>query len=171
MTNVKAKLLAGVAGFAALGFAVTTASADQLLTGSITSATGQKLEGVQVSAKKEGSTITTNVYTDLNGDYFFPAMSDGKYRVWAQALGFQTAKGEVDLKPASAKTSSSPKSRTPRRGFASCLRKCWSMRCRRTPSPTPTSRRSSPMNAPDATRPAIRCSSSSTRPAGTRSST
>jgi hypothetical protein len=93
---IRGKLLAGAATLVVAGFA-TAASADQLLTGSITSATGQKLEGVQVSAKKEGSTITTNVYTDLNGDYFFPAMADGKYRVWAQALGFQTSKGEVDL--------------------------------------------------------------------------
>ena len=50
-----------------------------------------------MSAKKEGSTITTNVYTDINGEYFFPAMADGKYQVWAQTLGFQTAKGAVDL--------------------------------------------------------------------------
>ena len=68
-----------------------------MLTGSIASATGQKLDGVQVSAKKEGSTITTSVYTDQNGDYFFPPLADGKYRVWAQALGFQTATGAVDL--------------------------------------------------------------------------
>jgi len=79
------------------GLAATTASADQLLTGSIVSAAGQKLEGVLVSAKKEGSTITTSVYTDLNGEYFFPAIPDGKYQVWAQTLGFQTAKGAVDL--------------------------------------------------------------------------
>ena len=68
-----------------------------MLTGSIASAAGQKLEGVLVSAKKEGSTITTNVYTDQNGEYFFPAMADGKYHVWAQTLGFKTAKGAVDL--------------------------------------------------------------------------
>src|SRR4030088_2301074 len=99
MTQVQRKLLAGVASLVVVGFAATTASADQLLTGSITSATGQKLEGVLVSAKKEGSTITTTVYTDLNGDYFFPAMADGKYQVWAQTLGFQTAKGAGDLPP------------------------------------------------------------------------
>jgi streptogramin lyase len=93
---MRGQLLAGVAGLALVG-AVGTASADQLLSGSITSASGQKLEGVQISAKKEGSTITTSVYTDLNGDYFFPALPDGKYRVWAQALGFETSKGEVDL--------------------------------------------------------------------------
>src|SRR5580693_1268756 len=96
MTHVRCQLLAGVAGLA-LAAAASGASADQLLTGSITSASGQKLEGVQVSAKKEGSTITTSVYTDQNGDYFFPPMADGKYQVWAQALSFQTTKGAVDL--------------------------------------------------------------------------
>ena len=97
MTQIRGMLLASAAGLVVVGFAATTASADQLLTGSIASTAGQKLEGVLVSAKKEGSTITTSVYTDLNGDYFFPAMADGKYQVWAQALGFQTAKDAVDL--------------------------------------------------------------------------
>jgi streptogramin lyase len=97
MTHAREKLLASVAGLVVVGFAATTASADQLLTGAIASAAGQKLEGVLVSAKKDGSTITTSVYTDLNGEYFFPAMADGKYQVWAQTLGFQTAKGAVDL--------------------------------------------------------------------------
>jgi hypothetical protein len=97
MNQVQGRLLASVASLVVVGFAATTACADQLLTGSIASAAGQKLEGVLVSAKKDGSTITTSVYTDLNGDYFFPAMADGKYQVWAQTLGFQTAKGAVDL--------------------------------------------------------------------------
>jgi hypothetical protein len=96
MTHTRGKLLASVAGLV-VGFAAGGASADQLLTGAITSASGQKLEGVLVSAKKEASTITTNVYTDQNGEYFFPAMADGKYDVWAQTLGFKTAKGAVDL--------------------------------------------------------------------------
>ena len=38
--------MACVAGLVVFGFAAATASADQLVTGSITSATGQKLEGV-----------------------------------------------------------------------------------------------------------------------------
>ncbi|HKD29500.1 MAG TPA: hypothetical protein VKC66_26780, partial [Xanthobacteraceae bacterium] len=67
MTHVRGQLLAGVAGLVVVG-AMSTASADQLLTGSITSASGQKLEGVLVSAKKEGSTITNSVYTDQNGE-------------------------------------------------------------------------------------------------------
>jgi hypothetical protein len=32
-----------------------------------------------------------------NGDYFFPALPDGKYNLWAQTLGFETSKGEIDL--------------------------------------------------------------------------
>src|SRR5215472_8038928 len=96
MMHIRGKLLASVAGLV-VGFAAGSASADQLLTGSITSASGQKLEGVQVSAKKDGATITTSVYTDQNGEYFFPPMADGKYQVWAQALGFLTAKSAVDL--------------------------------------------------------------------------
>src|SRR5580692_8335575 len=100
MTHMRGQLLASVAGLALTGAVAvvpSAASADQLLTGSIASATGQKLDGVQVSAKKDGSTITTNVYTDQNGEYFFPAMADGKYQVWAQALGFETANSAVDL--------------------------------------------------------------------------
>src|ERR1700683_3000265 len=96
MTQVRGKLLASVASLVVIGF-VAPASADQLLTGSIASATGQKLDGVQVSAKKEGSTITTSVYTDENGDYFFPPLADGKYQVWAQALGLNTVRDAVDL--------------------------------------------------------------------------
>src|SRR5215468_4124732 len=99
MTQIRGKLLASVAGLV-VGFAASGASADQLLTGSIVSASGQKLDGVQVSAKKEGSTITTSVYTDQNGDYLFPPMADGKYQVWAQALGFHTAKDAVELSAA-----------------------------------------------------------------------
>src|SRR5882757_359235 len=96
MTHVRGQLLASVAGLVLVG-GMSTASADQLLTGSIASASGQKLEGVLISAKREGSTITTSVYTDQNGDYFFPALPDGKYNVWAQTLGFETVKGQVDL--------------------------------------------------------------------------
>ncbi len=72
-------------------------AADPLLSGAITARSGQKLEGVTVSAKLEGSTITTSVYTDAAGAYVFPPLPAGKYRVWAQALGFETNKSAVDL--------------------------------------------------------------------------
>ena len=72
----------------ATGFGVNGARADALLAGTITSAAGEKMGGVTVSAKAEGSTITTSVYTDEAGGYYFPALPEGKYRVWAQALTF-----------------------------------------------------------------------------------
>jgi virginiamycin B lyase len=86
--------------FVALASTVGTShAADAVLSGGIRSASGERLEGITVSAKREGSTITTAVYTDKSGRYVFPALAEGKYRVWAQALGFETAKQEVDLAP------------------------------------------------------------------------
>src|SRR5262245_41017137 len=74
------------------------ARADALLAGTITSAAGEKMGGVTVSARAEGSPITTSVFTDETGNYYFPPLPDGKYRVWAQALTYQTAKSDVDLR-------------------------------------------------------------------------
>src|SRR2546423_2002028 len=74
--------------------------ADQLLSGAIAAQSGQKLEGVTVSAKQEGSTITTSVYTDAAGVYVFPPLPAGSYRVWAQALGFERSNSAVDLSAA-----------------------------------------------------------------------
>src|SRR6266850_6357381 len=75
-------------------------AADQLLSGAIAARSGQKLEGVTVSAKLEDSTITTSVYTDPAGNYYFPPLPAGKYRVWAQALGYERSNGAVDLSAA-----------------------------------------------------------------------
>ena len=98
MTKFHSMLLASAAAVVAgLGMTASAQAADQLLTGAIASAAGQKLDGVVVSAKREGSTITTSVYTDATGNYYFPPMAAGKYQVWAQALGFEQTKTAVDL--------------------------------------------------------------------------
>ena len=98
MTHVRTILLASAASFVVAAAAAPAAFADdQLLTGAVTSSSGEKLGGVTVSAKIDGSTITHSVYTDESGNYYFPPLPAGKYRVWAQALSFETAKGEVDL--------------------------------------------------------------------------
>jgi len=93
------QVMLGVAAVVATGFTTCVASqaADHLLNGTIASAAGEKMGGVTVSAKADGSTITTSVYTDEQGGYYFPPLPAGKYRVWAQALAFEIAKGEVDL--------------------------------------------------------------------------
>jgi virginiamycin B lyase len=85
---------------AAFVLALPAYAADQILSGAVTTQSGQKLEGVTVSAKLEGSTITTSVYTDASGVYVFPPLPSGKYRVWAQALGFEMNKNAVDLSAA-----------------------------------------------------------------------
>jgi streptogramin lyase len=89
---------------AMIAFITAAGAGDAVLTGSITSAAGEKLGGVTVSAKPAGGTITTTVLTDEAGDYYFPPLPAGKYRVSAQALTFETAKAELDL-PAAGKQS------------------------------------------------------------------
>jgi len=68
-----------------------------VLAGTVKSAAGQVLEGVVVSAKADGKTITTSVFTDDDGRYYFPPLDKGHYRVWAQAVGFETGGSEIDL--------------------------------------------------------------------------
>src|SRR5215471_6871158 len=92
MNTTRTLLLACVSLFAGAAHA-----ADHVLSGAIAALSGQKLDGVTVSAKREGSTITTSVYTDAAGGYYFPPLAAGKYRVWAQALGFERAERSVDL--------------------------------------------------------------------------
>ena len=74
------------------------ANVESLLSGAVTSAAGEKIGGVTVSAKAEGSTITMSVFTDDTGSYYFPPLPNGKYRVWAQALTYQRTNGDVELK-------------------------------------------------------------------------
>jgi streptogramin lyase len=68
-----------------------------LLTGGVKSDSGQKMEGVTVSVKGEGQTITTTVFTDEQGNYYFPPLPNGKYRVWAQAQGYEAGRREVEV--------------------------------------------------------------------------
>jgi len=98
-------LLVGLAAALLLGLApqilrpttVKAAGGEAILTGTIKSAAGQKLAGVTVSAKAAGETITTTVFTDESGAYYFPPLSSGQYDVWAQADTFDTAQGTVNL--------------------------------------------------------------------------
>jgi hypothetical protein len=91
--------------FAALGsaivlgtaFAASIAHADALLSGVVTSVGGAPMGGATVSAKADGATITTTVFSDAGGHYYFPPLPNGHYRVWAQALSFATVKSVVDL--------------------------------------------------------------------------
>lgn len=74
----------------------TVSSAETGLAGTVTS-NGEPLEGVAVSARAGDKTFTTTVYTDQKGEYVFPALDTGHYRIWAQAVGFEAGRSEVKL--------------------------------------------------------------------------
>ncbi len=103
MTGTQSRTLAKLAGILVTSVAaITVASlsaqaADVVLSGTISSGSGQKMVGATVSAKQDGSSITTSVYTDEQGNYYFPPMPAGKYQVWAQTLSFEMTKNAVDL--------------------------------------------------------------------------
>src|ERR1700730_6260348 len=71
----------------------TTAQAENgvALTGKVTSAQEPVMEGVLVSAKLDGSTITTTVVSNAQGVYSFPAdkLSPGHYTITTRAVGYK----------------------------------------------------------------------------------
>jgi virginiamycin B lyase len=82
----------GVAvGLLAAGLTAGEARAQAALTGLVSSSEEGAMEGVLVSAKREGSTITTTVVTDAQGRYSFPAarIEPGKYTISIRAVGYK----------------------------------------------------------------------------------
>lgn len=63
------------------------------LEGDISSAAEGAMEGVVVSAKRDGSTITTSVVSDAKGHFAFPAdrMAPGHYALVIRAVGYDLA--------------------------------------------------------------------------------
>jgi streptogramin lyase len=99
-----------------LGLALTPAQAQSAvaLTGKVSSAAEPVMEGVVVSAKRDGSTITVSVITNDKGEYSFPAerLEPGHYALGIRAVGYdldgskaadvtagQAAKADLALKP------------------------------------------------------------------------
>src|SRR6267143_261655 len=73
--------------FTALAQAQGTAA----LTGRVSSAEEGAMEGVVVSAKRDGSTISISVVTDAQGRFAFPAarLEPGRYSLKARAAGYE----------------------------------------------------------------------------------
>src|SRR5689334_9592592 len=83
--------MASVIGTAALMKRVYGDSkASVALTGRVSSVEEGAMEGVLVSAKKSGSTMTTTVFTDEKGRYQFPAskVEPGHYTIRIRATGY-----------------------------------------------------------------------------------
>jgi streptogramin lyase len=103
-------LLAGVSLLAFTLFVTApTSSAAQgvALAGQVTSAKEGAMEGVVVSAKKVGSTVTISVSTDEEGRYSFPAarLEPGQYTLSIRAIGYELdAPKTADIKSAAPTT-------------------------------------------------------------------
>ena len=88
---------------AALPFACPVAAQTQApsaLTGKVTSQEEGAMEGVLVSAKRAGSTMTVTVVSNAQGQYSFPRdrLQPGKYAVTIRAIGYElSAPAQVDV--------------------------------------------------------------------------
>jgi virginiamycin B lyase len=93
-------LVAAVAGPAA-------AQSEIALSGQVSSTEEGPMEGVLVSAKKAGSTITTTVVSDARGAYSFPAarLAPGEYTLRVRAVGYDLeAPAKVEIAAGAGKT-------------------------------------------------------------------
>jgi streptogramin lyase len=70
---------------------------DMALVGTVTSAPDARMEGVLVSARKQGSNITITVVSDAQGHYGFPAakLNPGQYSLSVRAVGYELAAPET----------------------------------------------------------------------------
>jgi virginiamycin B lyase len=84
-----------LAGASVLVLAIAVPSlgqaADSALAGQVSSVEEGAMEGVLVSAQKDGSTIRTTVVTDAQGHYSFPAarLEPGHYKITIRAVGYE----------------------------------------------------------------------------------
>jgi streptogramin lyase len=65
--------------------------------GAVAGDDGKPLHGIAVTAQASGQTFKTTVFTDNQGEYVFPQLATGDYKLWAQAAGFNTDRATVKL--------------------------------------------------------------------------
>jgi hypothetical protein len=82
--------MSAVAAAALLGVSGAAAQTGAALTGTVTSAQEGPMEGVLVTAKKEGAKFSITVVSDEKGRYTFPAnrLEPGKYNLKIRAIGY-----------------------------------------------------------------------------------
>jgi streptogramin lyase len=91
---MRTRLLATVAALAIVSLVSTPgalrAQAPAALSGAVSSQEEGNMEGVLVSAKKAGSTITVTVVSDAQGHFSFPAgrLEPGQYTLSTRAIGY-----------------------------------------------------------------------------------
>src|SRR5260370_13282747 len=89
-TRLSTFTTATLAAFCFAAAHTANAQAPAALAGQVSSAKEGAMEGVVVSAKKAGGTITVSVVTDEKGRYSFPAerLAPGHYTLGAPAAGY-----------------------------------------------------------------------------------
>ena len=89
MNSFKMSLLLSAAAFVTAG-ASNAFAAPAPLEGKVTSAKESVMEGVLVTAKKDGSNVSLTVVSDDKGHYAFPAgrLEPGHYRISIRAAGY-----------------------------------------------------------------------------------
>ncbi len=89
-------LLSSVAIAVLAGLPSVAARAQNAISGKVSSAAEPVMEGVVVSARRDGATITISVVSDAQGRFAFPAsrLDPGAYTISARATGF-----DLDGKP------------------------------------------------------------------------
>src|SRR4030095_4973194 len=94
MLGIRSSVLTGaaLAGLVlSVGPLAAQTPAQSALTGKVTSQAEGAMEGVLVSAKRAGSTMTVTVVSDAQGRYSFPRerLEPGKYAVTIRAVGYE----------------------------------------------------------------------------------
>jgi hypothetical protein len=99
----KHRVLGVAAGLLAAGLIWGDARAQVALSGLVSAPNEGPMEGVLVSAKKEGSTITTTVVSDQQGAFSFPSarLEPGKYTISIRAIGYRLDGAKTADVPAS----------------------------------------------------------------------
>ena len=96
LMTMRRTLLVGIAASMIFSLSVgsqTPARVGSALTGRVTSAAEGAMEGVLVSAKREGSNMTITVVSNASGAYAFPQdrLAPGRYAVSIRAAGYRIA--------------------------------------------------------------------------------
>ena len=99
--------VAALLGLSALTCAPAHAQGADAFTGRVVAPDGSPMEGVPVSAKKDGSTITTSVVSDQTGAFRFPAgrLAPGHYAISIRAVGYDLPATAADVGPGAPTTS------------------------------------------------------------------
>src|SRR5919197_2167015 len=100
---VVATMLVGTASIKVTQAAEGTGSA--ALAGTVSSQADGPMEGVLVGAKRDGSTISTWVVSNAQGQYSFPRdrIEPGRYAISIRAVGYELPATSVDLKSEAAR--------------------------------------------------------------------